>query len=632
MSNNAVFISRITALFCCVTILLTGLCAYCQDDKTTVYVAGNSNMYPLEYYDSYSKQYLGVMPELYSIISDKTGYDFVYINADRLNAQERMAKNCQADIISVYADGDIDEKYIKSVQTVLVMQIDGEEKNINIAFSDIASDKLISDISNALSEIPSDTMLSLLASHALENGNDSYYMMWIYILSAVIAVFLIASFILLGYVLKKKKRNQKNTMIDERYGIGNDKYYEHCFNNLISDKSKALYYIAYIAFDNEEFARKFGDSEVKSVQRYVSEFLSHKVGAVEYLSIISDGVFAFVYQSANREEAKKRIADIMKSLDAYLKSIKTEYAKLFTAGVCVLEENMDCTAESAFYNAKQVYIHALKNKAPFEFGTRNILEQAKRNESLQRQIVQAISGGEFMIYLQYIVDRKGRIFGAEAVSRWQNPGEGLLVPSNYIDMINQSDTISMHDFYIFSLVCKQLETWKHSGRGDLYLSCNFTRYTITSPDFSKQICEVAEKYDFNHNRLIIEITEDSFADNISALRNNINRCKEKGFLIALDDIGCGYSSLSDLYDYPIDFVKVERKIVLNAMESKGRMLLNGLINLAHSMNIRCLCEGVETDEQNTIVLEAGCDYIQGYFYSRALPVKEADRFLEKYSG
>lgn len=625
-------ISKLLAFFCCTVLLLTSYSVYCAQDKTTVYVAGNANMYPLEYYDASSKQYLGLMPELYGLISEKTGYDFVYINAGKLNAQERMAKNCQADIISVYSEGDIDEKYIKSVHTVLVMQVDGEEKRVNIAFSDVASDKLISDISGALSEISQDKMLSLLASHASENENDSYYKIWIYILSAVIIAFLIAAGAVIVYVLKKKKLNKKNTMIDEHYGIGNDKYYIYCFNNLISDKSRALYYIAYIAFDNEGFARKYGSAEVKSVQRYVSEFLSNKAGAVEYLSIISDGVFAFVYQSSNREDAKKRISDIIEALNTYLKNIKTEYTKLFAAGVCVLEDNMDCTAESAFYHAKQVYIYAVKNKTPFEFGTKNIVEQAKRNESLQRQIVQAISGGEFMIYLQYIVDRKGKITGAEAVSRWQNPRGGLLTPSNYIDMINQSDTISLHDFYIFSLVCRKLEEWKHSGKDDLFISCNFTRYTITSPDFSDKIYEIAEKYDFNYNRLIIEVTEDSFADNITALRTNINKCKEKGFLIALDDIGCGYSSLSDLYNYPIDFVKVERKIVLNAMEPKGRMLLNGLINLAHSMDIECLCEGVETDEQNEIVLNACCDYIQGYFYSRALPGQEADRFFEQYSG
>ena len=97
---------------------------------------------------------------------------------------------------------------------------------------------------------------------------------------------------------------------------------------------------------------------------------------------------------------------------------------------------------------------------------------------------------------------------------------------------------------------------------------------------------------------------------------------------AKDNTFTGYLLLLDLYNYPIDFVKVEREIVLNAMEERGKMLLNGLVNLARSMNIQVLCEGVESEEQNRAVLSSGCDYIQGYYYSHVLPRREAERYLK----
>ena len=115
--------------------------------------------------------------------------------------------------------------------------------------------------------------------------------------------------------------------------------------------------------------------------------------------------------------------------------------------------------------------------------------------------------------------------------------------------------------------------------------------------------------------------------------NNVSRCKELGFRIALDDAGSGYTSFSDLRDYPIDIVKIDRTILNSAINPRGIALLEGMIALAHSLKMEVLCEGVETAEQKELLLRLGCDYMQGYYFYRALPQEEANRFLnenEKY--
>ena len=114
-----------------------------------------------------------------------------------------------------------------------------------------------------------------------------------------------------------------------------------------------------------------------------------------------------------------------------------------------------------------------------------------------------------------------------------------------------------------------------------------------------------------------------------AIRNNIKECRAAGFKVALDDIGSGYSSMQDLYRYIVDYVKIDREIVINSTEERGQMFLKGLVKFAHSMDLEVLCEGVETEEQNRAVLDAGCDFIQGYYYSRMLPKREADRFFHQ---
>ena len=489
---------------------------------------------------------------------------------------------------------------------------------------------MIADITKALNNVNDSQKLAVLVSHTSSDGSIQKYRIWIYILSGILLLFIVAAVILFFIRCSRKKKDRKDTMFNTEYGIGNDQYYAYCFENLITDKSKALYYVAYIAFDEKSLNQKFGNEESRAVQRYTSEFLNRKATAVEYLALVNTGVYALIYQAANKADAAERISSIIKELDLYLTNIKKEYSKLFNAGVCVLGENMDCTAETAFYSANQGYLMAVEEKKPFEFSTRDMIIAAHRRERLRRRIIQAISDGEFIIYLQYIADRKGNLFGAEAVSRWQHPQEGLLSPSHYIAMINQSEVITLHDMHILSLVCRQLELWKGSDREKLYISCNFTRYSLASPDFYDRIRETLEKYDFNYHKLIIEITEDSLSYDTEILKENIQKCKELGLSIALDDIGSGYSALADLYNYPIDIVKIEKYIVCRAMEPNGKMLLDGLIRLAHSMNMKVLCEGVETAEQNDMILNTDCEYIQGFFYSRALPAKESERFLQQH--
>ena len=633
MRRKSTFIRKTSAflIFVLLSAVFAATFVYAEDsDSTIVYVAGNPDLYPIEYYDSSSKQYLGLMPEIYRLISEQTGYSFEYIYPGNTNGQERMVKNGQAEIISAYCDGEIDPQYLHHPISVTTIKTDEEEKTINIAFSEIASEKLTADITKALNTVSDSQKLSVLVSHTKSIGNIQKYRIWIYILSGVLLLFLATAVILFFIRHSKKKKDKKDTMLNTEYGIGNDQYYAYCFENLITDKSKALYYVAYIAFDEKSLNQKFGNEESHAVQRYTSEFLNRQATAVDYLALVNTGVYALIYQAANKAAATERIAGIIKELDLYLTNIKREYSKLFNAGVCMLGENMDCTAETAFYSANQGYLLAVKEKKPFEFSTRNMIIAAHRRESLRRRIIQAISDGEFIIHLQYIADRRGNLFGAEAVSRWQHPQEGLLSPSQYIAMINQSEVITLHDLYIFSLVCRQLELWKGSARENLYISCNFTRYSLASPDFCDRIKETSENYDFNYHKLIIEITEDSLSCDTEILKENLQKCKELGFLIALDDIGSGYSALADLYNYPIDIVKVEKDIVCRAMEPNGKMLLDGLIRLAHSMNMKVLCEGVETAEQNDMILNTDCEYIQGFFYSRALPPKESERFLRQH--
>lgn len=259
----------------------------------------------------------------------------------------------------------------------------------------------------------------------------------------------------------------------------------------------------------------------------------------------------------------------------------------------------------------------------------------KKTISKERHFLKKLEKGfkndEFKMHLQFIVDNKTKkIVSSEALSRWESPSGGVIFPGAYIGLMEKSGLIVRFDYYMFEKVCKKLSEWKKSDFVNLTISCNITRITISEKGFVSKIREIAEKYDFDRKKLIIEITEDYIEKNFDIAINNIIKTKALGFLIALDDIGSGYATLSNLLEYPVDIIKIDRNILLQAETDSGRELFFEIITNAHNKNLKVVCEGVETEEQNTLVSKSDCDYIQGWYYSKALPETSAEEFYKKY--
>ena len=250
---------------------------------------------------------------------------------------------------------------------------------------------------------------------------------------------------------------------------------------------------------------------------------------------------------------------------------------------------------------------------------------------LLKDIKKGFDNQEFKMYLQFIVDSKeGKISSAETLSRWENSSGEVVFPGAYIGLMEKSGLITRFDYYMFEKVCQKLSQWKDSQFNDMTLSCNLTRITISEKDFVEKIKDISNKYDFDRSKLLIEITEDSIEKNLVIAMLNIIEIKKLGFRIALDDIGSGYTSLVSLCEYPIDVVKIDREILLLAGTEKGKKLFLGIVSLAHYLNLKVVCEGVETEEQNKLVSESDCDYIQGWYYSKALKEDKAEEFAKEY--
>ena len=258
-----------------------------------------------------------------------------------------------------------------------------------------------------------------------------------------------------------------------------------------------------------------------------------------------------------------------------------------------------------------------------------------KSRSDERKMLKKIEEGfkkqEFKMYLQFIVDsEKEKLVSAETLSRWENSDGDVIFPGAYIGLMERSGLIVTFDYYMFEQVCRKLSEWKDTEFADFTISCNFTRITISDKEFVAKIKAIADKYDFDRRKLLLEITEDSTEKNLVDAMLNIIKVKELGFRIALDDFGSGYTSLIGLCEYPVDVVKIDREVLLLTETEKGKKLFLGMVDLAHYLNMTVVCEGVETEEQQKFVADSGCDYIQGWYYSKAMSESGAEDFARGY--
>lgn len=619
----------------CFTLLFISQTAFAQvytstdteTQNTGVYVAGNPDFYPIEYYNKETKQYEGVMPEILKAVSEQTGIDFTYIHSKN-SSQKELAVNLQAELVSAYIT-DSNEAYAADNVTVFSYTFEGKTVNVGWAFTEIADGDLINTLKNEAAKITEQEINGYLVSSSHSKQQDKTGLTVIYILCALLFVMII---VLAWFGLRNvKKKMLENKMTDYETGIGNLVYFEHYFNNMISDLSRSLYYIAYITIDRDYLQIYHSESIFTDAVKYTAGVLASYAKQNEFAARISENSFAFAFQSTNEAEARQQVKEIIGKLVLYTEAEEKSSKPVFHTAVYNLN-TMDRSCELLLYNLRKICNKLMGTDAQYVFCDTCMMNSAVEEKQLLESISSGFKNSEFKLYLQFIVDNKTKkIVSAEALSRWDSKEKGLLTPDKYIEAMEAAGMITTLDYHMFEMSCRQLHKWKDTEFDSLTLSCNFTRITLSEDDFIDKIDDIAKKYVFEKSRLIIEITEDTLEKNKENVLDNVLKCKEMGFKIALDDLGSGYTSLINLCEYPVDIVKIDRNIILNTDKKNGKRLFTGMIALSHSLNLKVVCEGVETEEQNAFVSASECDMVQGWYYSKVLPLREGEEFIRLYT-
>lgn len=256
------------------------------------------------------------------------------------------------------------------------------------------------------------------------------------------------------------------------------------------------------------------------------------------------------------------------------------------------------------------------------------------NRKIEEEMEAAIHNGEFQVYFQPKINMvTSELYGAEALSRWVHPTEGIRPPKVYIDLFEKNGFIAKLDLHIFEQVCRIKDSWKGTKFEHVPVSINMSRLHLYDRQFPERLETIAKQYDVNLSELEIEITESTFVKDSNELIAVVTRLKQKGFLVSIDDFGSGFSALYLLKDLPVDTIKIDRGFLQSSSnDSRGKTVLRNIITMCKDLKMDVVTEGIETKEQVNFVISCSCQIAQGFFYSKPLPLEEFYEFAEQYIG
>ena len=248
--------------------------------------------------------------------------------------------------------------------------------------------------------------------------------------------------------------------------------------------------------------------------------------------------------------------------------------------------------------------------------------------SITAQVNEALNVGQFKVYYQPKNDSKTRgLAGAEALVRWIHPEYGFMNPGRFIPILEENGLITSLDAYVFEQVCRDLKKWQDEGRKTVPVSVNISRRDFYEKDWIEKRVAYAESLGIPTSLLHMEVTESLYTEDTELITSKLKWLREKGYSIELDDFGSGYSTLGLLGKLPVDILKLDITFIRN-MDFSG-VVVESVIEMAHRLGLRTVAEGVETELQYEKIRDLGCDYIQGFYFSKPLNRDDFEKYMEQ---
>lgn len=408
-------------------------------------------------------------------------------------------------------------------------------------------------------------------------------------------------------------------------------FIENINNYLIENRKFAILFLDLDDFKkvNDVFGHDFGDKLLIGV----SELLKTEIGEESVVSRVGGDEFLILVDNINESCDIKAICDRLINLfSSQMKvgdkkiSISPSIGVVFAPKDGSDADTLIKRADTAMYKAKAL------GKSTYTFFDKAMIDEIIRKMDIEKELKDSVLDNEFEIYFQpqyNIIENK--ILGLEALLRWNNPRLGRVSPAEFINIAEESGSISRIGSWVLKRVCEQCKVWEEKNQKFGKVSVNISVIQLQQKGFLDKVKKIIEETEIKTEYLKFEITESVVITNFVNNNEILNELMDMGIEIALDDFGTGYSSINYLRNIPINTLKIDKSFVDNIEESKiDKIILKELIHIANEISIDIIVEGVESKGQLEILEEIGCTQIQGYYFSKPLPLCEVEEMLIKY--
>ncbi|MFZ5353251.1 MAG: sensor domain-containing protein [Bacillota bacterium] len=408
-------------------------------------------------------------------------------------------------------------------------------------------------------------------------------------------------------------------------------FIEEIVKKISISTSNGRFAVIYIDIDqfkliNDTIGHKAGDMILVEFSKRLCKVIENKGVAAR----TGGDEFGLIINSYND---KKEIENLILALTEQMKQpFFTEEYELYiniSMGVSLYPEN-GCNADKIIKNA-DIAMYRAKGLGgnTYQFYVSSMSTKTDNYVKLSSNLKKSIERNELVLHFQpqYNIST-GRIEGAEALVRWQHPVLGLVPPSEFISIAEDSGFIHHLGEWVIRNACKYSKQWNKDGLPSFRVAVNISTKQFLKSDLFEAICNILDETGFNPSNLELEITESSFINNVEHVNSTLNKLRSLGIKIAMDDFGTGYSSLSCLKKINIDILKVDKSFINDMTQDKGSMaIVTAIVNMAHALGLKVVAEGVETFEQLLALKSMDCDFVQGYLMCKPLNPIDFEKML-----
>ncbi len=381
-------------------------------------------------------------------------------------------------------------------------------------------------------------------------------------------------------------------------------------------------------FVNDTLGHRAGDELLK----IVATRLRQAVRETDTIARLSADEFVLVL--TERADEHLSPAAVQRIMDAIAQPIVIEgYEFVMASSVGIAVSPSDGVEPDALIKYAGIAMYRAKEvgRNNFQFYTSAMNERAMERLRIETDLRNALEREEFVLHYQPQVDLgSGRVLGMEALIRWQHPTLGTVPPARFIQLAEELGLIVPIGVWVLRTACRQSVEWQRAGLGQVRVAVNLSPRQFYQQDLAASIQAVLDETGVEPHLLELELTESMMMNDVEHAVGILRNLKAIGVHLSIDDFGTGYSSLSYLKRFPIDLLKIDQSFVRDiTIDPDDAAIVLSIISLAHSLRLKVIAEGVETEAQLAYLQRHGCDYMQGYYFSRPLPVLEAEQLLRR---